>query len=1319
MLAAPIIGAGAGGFLGGQMGMSIGWMVGSWLMNRGNKEKNQIIDPGAQEIPRFNQALRGTTLPVAFGTNRISSQIVYQGNFNTIRKETTTGGGGKGGSGGGKGAPASTEVAYNYKWDLVYHTAMYPMPYQLFGGWLAGNRLAAAVIVAIQSDSQAEFGPYAQFMLQQQSEVEANAAFISFAQGIWWPGGNQEEGWDHLETQLGQPIRWPWTGYVGFNQIDLGANPHIPQLEWEIGPGSFDADCGNDDVIGAAIGITGLNNIHNFEVDAFGKFYGFADSSNIIYAMNRDATISWSLTRAQLTTRWNAAYGITISTLRDEAISVIRLEDGTEWIVMYANISIGGTPWFLMELVAPDATDSVPAIGHIVRFNGPILMDTKDCQVVRIGSVAPMFTPDECILFSYHDGTTAAYALMPPIDEIVADLYDSGYIAGDHVWADFEVPWYNIQMDEVTTAFTWEEYQSSASNQERMLAGWFLESISPVDGTIQIYRHWYKGYSSMEYTRTGGAPNAFLTALEPSHPNGVMLRSLFISEVGYHHFDASIGSSNVWTADTIADPTEINDSWIDSTGASVIPFDNVNTTLTDGEPDVRPEGFDYAEHPFIRRLESGAVILILVGTSQSTVDSDPDLDEDVILNMRLFVHDPISGDITQFAVLQCDGGNKTDGWGNTGAGGIYQTDTIMPWFDDENNAKLYFYGIVPNAQILINDWGNINLSTGDDVLPPYIIYEIMTNAVFGLGISAASIDTVSYQAALDYCQLQEFKLSAQYRREEPALRHIERLLETYAGYLIISDGKIKFGLKTDLVSGVSDPIRTIDNDHLLIEQEGEAPVTITKGAAADTFNKVRVNFIDRSLDYKQNQVEISDEVDQDLTGIRMREFPPIYVMSEKFARTIASRTLWGNRYARDTFAFKLGWKDADLEPGDVVTLVDSHYAFMDEGIDVRINQWIERSRGVFEILATEEVAEIATNSQGALNISSASIAPGPGPIPNVLEQWVYELPFKYQVSDSVIYASYAPDALAFGGNVYSSPDGITFARIETITPMPLSGILLTDLQNNDLFVENGVEIVLLPNSDWAVGSETFVYSTTLGEVSAATRAVGGGLLWVGSEMLSYEGVNLISQNRYKFNRVYRGWGGTHIHDHSSGDRFSKHGSGIFAVPYNETQIGQALWVKVAPMNFAGLEADLSSITAVQYSIQGTHYRPQIAPQPRLIVGSRDYGGCYKVGVVASADISLDWRDTSRNAGYGMGGYGIGGYGRFATDVLSHSWRVEVVGSGDVVVRSLEVTSANYIYPGSTNAADNGDWRGNVAFRVTPFGDHGDATRTQLSSLELF
>jgi hypothetical protein len=222
-------------------------------------------------------------------------------------------------------------------------------------------------------------------------------------------------------------------------------------------------------------------------------------------------------------------------------------------------------------------------------------------------------------------------------------------------------------------------------------------------------------------------------------------------------------------------------------------------------------------------------------------------------------------------------------------------------------------------------------------------------------------------------------------------------------------------------------------------------------------------------------------------------------------------------------------------------------------------------------------------------------------------------------------------------------------------------------------------------------------------------------------MMAYENPTLLATNHYRFERLYRGWGGTNIQAHNSGDLWWRHGGGIFRQAYNEDKIGTTIFYKVSPVTFAGFEWPVSSIDAKQYTIQGTYFRPQNAPSPHIWVDSVDYTQTTLRGLtnLTSKDLKAEWQDAARLSGYGSKGYGQFTYGNFITDTTSHDWRVEVVGSGDTVVRSTVVTTPFFSYLAADNLSDNGAFRPNVSFKLTPYNEIGDAPRTEVVSLEFF
>jgi hypothetical protein len=77
-------------------------------------------------------------------------------------------------------------------------------------------------------------------------------------------------------------------------------------------------------------------------------------------------------------------------------------------------------------------------------------------------------------------------------------------------------------------------------------------------------------------------------------------------------------------------------------------------------------------------------------------------------------------------------------------------------------------------------------------------------------------------------------------------------------------------------------------------------------------------------------------------------------MNGSCATNIANRALWANLYGKDSYAFKLGRKDADLVPGTLITLVDSFDSTLQSGVRARIVKWKESKRLEFDVTAVRE-----------------------------------------------------------------------------------------------------------------------------------------------------------------------------------------------------------------------------------------------------------------------------------------------------------------------------------------------------------------------------
>jgi hypothetical protein len=196
-------------------------------------------------MPDLNSSVRGRGVPVNFGTNKLSSQIGWVNNFRAVRQQSGSKFGGSGGFGSMKGG-GSTGTQYLYYWDMMFQFGIMDQPSMIRQGWVGSDRIYGTVLSTLtagQSDIIRALYP------THNKTGVANSALLNYTTAFVAPGygtGDADlDDWSHLAT-VGIAARFPYNAWVGFEQLELGQSPAVPQLYFEWVPipagGGFDAN---------------------------------------------------------------------------------------------------------------------------------------------------------------------------------------------------------------------------------------------------------------------------------------------------------------------------------------------------------------------------------------------------------------------------------------------------------------------------------------------------------------------------------------------------------------------------------------------------------------------------------------------------------------------------------------------------------------------------------------------------------------------------------------------------------------------------------------------------------------------------------------------------------------------------------------------------------------------------------------------------------------------------------------------------------------------------------------------------------------------
>ena len=465
-----------------------------------------------------------------------------------------------------------------------------------------------------------------------------------------------------------------------------------------------------------------------------------------------------------------------------------------------------------------------------------------------------------------------------------------------------------------------------------------------------------------------------------------------------------------------------------------------------------------------------------------------------------------------------------------------------------------------------------------DANPKDIIYDILTNTIYGAGFTSSFMADLSDFS--DYCVANGFFISPAMTSHKDAYQVISEIAKLSNSELVWSQGVLKIlPLGDTEVTGNSvtwtpdlTPIYNLDDNDFI------NPITCTRTIQSDVFNSVKLEYLNRDNDYNVEIIDVLNQASIEVYG--HRPLSPIsahMICNPLIAKLVAQTILDRNISYRNKYKFTLPMNFILLDPIDLVTITDESL-----GLDlelVRIIAINEDSNGDLEIEAEEMAIGCATAAlypdQDSTRTSiDYNIDPS-----DVNTPIVFEPAFILTANEFQVWIGLSGSAEFWGGaEIYISEDDVTFKKIGQVYNPVRQGVLTQQLSTN---LTNPDETNTL-SIDLTMSESTILDGTQTDVDNYNT------LCYVDGELLAYKDTALTGTNKYDIEYLNRNLYETSQTVHAIGSQFARIDSSVFfKYTFREEDIGKILYIKTPSFNvFNNALQDLSTLDSISYTLTG-------------------------------------------------------------------------------------------------------------------------------------
>lgn len=502
-----------------------------------------------------------------------------------------------------------------------------------------------------------------------------------------------------------------------------------------------------------------------------------------------------------------------------------------------------------------------------------------------------------------------------------------------------------------------------------------------------------------------------------------------------------------------------------------------------------------------------------------------------------------------------------------------------------------------NAGALVNI--NYSASVGPDANPADVLYDILTNAHYGVGIPISRVD--AFTTYEDYCIASGLLISPIYNSQGQASAMLDDISKATNSAFVWSSGKLKiipYGDKAITANGhtytpPASPEYSLGDDDFMDNTNASGgssgnvdPVLLTRKQPSDQWNSIQLEWLDRGNNYTPAIIEAKDQAAINTFGLRRDGTRTFHMFCNGNAARVSVQLQLQRETVRNIYQFTLDQRYVLLDPMDIVAITDARMGLINQW--VRILEITENDDASLSFVAEEYLQGTGTaplySYQSGLGFNANyNISPG-----NVNTPVLFE-PTAELAEALAVYMAVSGGSLWGGCQVWISTDGETYQQVGKITGGSRQGFVdaaLAAIPAN--FSGLTIDMLNTLQADLSLSGGQLLNASQADANNYAT------LCYLGSgnnyELLSYQNSVLISTDFYALTYLVRGGYDSPILSHIAGEQFARIDASIFQYQYTQNRIGTNLYIKLPSFNVYGSgQQSLSEVDPFIFQLQGVAY----------------------------------------------------------------------------------------------------------------------------------